>query len=186
MGFLAALFALRILEVHVAGGSTKIVVGDLKSEDQSRLTTWILGATFLTNIIVPIWEYRYPKPIPELPWWGWLGLLIMVAGSALRIWSIRTSGESFKEQVAVATKQRLATTGPYARVRHPAYLGLIISYLGVTMIFSSALGLAALLVLVVPTIVFRIFKEEKILSAHFGEEWRRYTAQTGSMLFPGL
>ncbi len=186
VAFLAALFALRMLEVYVAGAPTQIVGGDLKSDDQSRITTWIIGTCFLTNMVTPILQYRYTMPSPGVAWWNWIGLLVMMAGSALRIWSMRVAGESFKEQVTVATKQRLATTGPYAWVRHPAYLGLIISYLGVTMIFSSSLGLAALLIIVVPTIILRIFKEEKILSTHFGEDWRRYTAQAGSMLFPGL
>jgi len=184
MAFLAALVMARFLEL--SGPGKALLATRLADEDKSRITTWIIGATFITNMVVPILHYRYSKPLPEVGWWNWLGLLIMIAGSALRLWSIQVAGESFKAQIAVSAKHRLATSGPYAWVRHPAYLGTIIFYLGVTAIFWSSWGLAALLIVVVPTFVVRLFKEERILEAHFGEEWRRYAAQTGSMLFPGL
>jgi protein-S-isoprenylcysteine O-methyltransferase Ste14 len=182
--FLAAFLVLRMVEL--ASPHEKVLQAMVHGEDESRITTWIISAGFVTNIVVPILQYRYTSPQPPLGWISWLGLLAFIAGSALRVWSIRVAGGTFKAQIAVAEKQRLATTGPYAWVRHPSYLGVIIAYAGIAGIFSSSLGLAALLILVTPALIIRLLKEEKILAAHFGEEWQRYAAQTGSMLIPGL
>jgi protein-S-isoprenylcysteine O-methyltransferase Ste14 len=182
--FLFAFFVLRVAEYFFSGRDSS--KRSLKGEDHSRVTTWIIGASFITNVVVPILQYRYTKPLPEVSEWSWAGLLLFIAGMALRVWSIRVAGEAFKPQIAVTEKQQLATTGPYAWVRHPSYLGLIIAYLGMAAIFSSSWALAALLILVVPAIIVRLLKEEQILAAHFGEEWKRYTAQTHSLLIPGL
>lgn len=184
MVVLAALFVLHFLEIS-SPGATSLKSG-LKGEDHSRVTTWIIGASFLTNVVLPILDYRYSTPVPQVAWWNWLGLLALIAGSAMRVWSIRVAGDSFKVQIVVTAKQRLVMSGPYAWVRHPSYLGTVISYLGVATIFSSSWGLATLLIIVVPTLIVRLLKEEKLLAAHFGEEWRRYRAQTESRLIPGL
>jgi len=182
--FLAAFLVLRIVEI--ASPHEKVLQASVHGEDESRITTWIISASFITNIVVPILQYRYTSPQPALGWMSWLGLLAFIAGSALRMWSFRVADGSFKAQIAVAEKQRLATTGPYAWVRHPAYLGVIIAYAGIAGIFSSSIGIAALLALVMPALIIRLLKEEKILAASFGEEWQHYTSQTGSMLMPGL
>jgi len=182
--FLMVFWILRTVE-HSSPHATDLQA-TIHGEDQSRLTTWIISTSFITNIVIPVLQYRYTSPPPALGWINWLGLLAFIAGTALRIWSIRVAGESFKGQVVVAEKQRLITTGPYAWVRHPAYLGLIIAYAGVAALFSSSLGFAALLVFVIPALIIRLMKEEKILAAHFGDAWQQYTAQTGSLLIPGL
>jgi protein-S-isoprenylcysteine O-methyltransferase Ste14 len=182
--FLAVFLILRTIES--ASPHEKVLQASVHGEDESRITTWIVSVSFITNIVVPILQYRYTSPPPAIGWVNWLGLFAFIAGSALRLWSFHVAGGAFKAQIEVGEKQRLATTGPYAWVRHPSYLGVIIAYAGIAGTFSSTLGLIALLVLVMPALIIRLLKEEKILAAHFGEEWQRYTAQTGSMLVPGL
>lgn len=185
--FIAFLGAFLVLHtVESASPHEKVLQATIHGEDESRVTTWIVSVSFITNIVVPILQYRYTLPLQAIGWMNWLGLFAFVAGSVLRLWSFRVAGGSFKAQIAVAEKQQLATTGPYAWVRHPSYLGVIIAYAGIAGIFSSTLGLITLLVLVMPALIIRLLKEEKILAAHFGEEWQCYTAQTGSMLVPGL
>jgi len=184
MTFLGAFLILHTVES--ASPHEKVLQATVHGEDESRLTTWIVSVSFITNIVVPILQYRYTSPPQTIGWMSWLGLFAFIAGSALRLWSFRVAGGAFKAQIEVGEKQRLATTGPYAFVRHPSYLGVIIAYAGIAGIFSSSLGLAALLILIIPALVIRLLKEEKILAAHYGDEWQSYTSQTGSMLIPGL
>lgn len=193
VAFLAAFLVLHALEfsARARGDVTYDEEGKpakihSKSEDQSRFTTWIVSTSFITNIVIPILQYRYTSPLAAVGWLNWLGLFVFVAGTMLRIWSIRVADDAFLTQVAVEKKHRLVTAGPYTWVRHPAYLGLIIAYTGIAGIFSSAWGLALLLIVIIPTLVVRLLKEEKILAKHFGEEWRQYTTQTHSLLIPGL
>jgi protein-S-isoprenylcysteine O-methyltransferase Ste14 len=184
MIFLAAFFVLRAAEI--SSPHAAVLQATIHGEDESRITTWILSTSIITNIVIPILQYRYASHESALGWMSWLGLFAFVLGSVLRIWSIRVAGESFKGQIVVTEKQRLVTSGPYAWVRHPSYLGVIIAYAGVAGIFSSSAGLAALLILVTPALIVRLLKEEKLLAGHFGDAWQQYTSKTSSMLMPGL
>ncbi|HEV2390188.1 MAG TPA: isoprenylcysteine carboxylmethyltransferase family protein, partial [Nitrososphaerales archaeon] len=74
----------------------------------------------------------------------------------------------------VVEDHKLVTEGLYKHLRHPAYTGIILSLLGVPLIFSSAYGFA-LMLLVIPPLVYRIGVEEKMLIAKFGEQYREYS-----------
>ena len=69
-------------------------------------------------------------------------------------------------------------------IRHPSYLGLLISSLGWGLAFRSGIGvlLAALLV---PPLLARIKAEERLLQSQFGAEYDAYRART-LRLIPGL
>ena len=183
MAFLVVLFGATLFERAPASKALKSALG---GNDASPITTWVIGATFLTNVVLPILDYRYSTPLAPTGWLNWLGLTIFALGSALRAWAVAAAGEAFQTHIVVSPKQRLVTTGPYAWLRHPAYLATILSYAGIAMIFHSALGAGVLLVLVIPTLIVRVFKEEQVLAAHFGEGWQQYTGKTTSMLMPGL
>jgi len=78
---------------------------------------------------------------------------------------------------------RLCTTGPYRFVRHPMYAGgVLFGILGISLMFNSWI------VLLGPVLTYAIFsllvrKEEAMMTAVFGEDYRRYAARTGR-LFP--
>jgi protein-S-isoprenylcysteine O-methyltransferase Ste14 len=179
-------FILLIRLAELFGSATDTMRHYRKDEDQSRLTSWIIGISFLTNVLAPVLESRYKFWSEMLPtqWWNWLGLILFVAGSSLRIWAIYQAGASFLPHVKVDSKLKLVTAGPYVRVRHPSYLGLLISYLGIAILFNSLIGAIALAVLVAPAIVLRIVKEEQLLANRFGEAWKNYQTQTPVRLIP--
>lgn len=71
----------------------------------------------------------------------------------------------------------LATTGPYARVRHPQYVGFVLILTGFLLQWPTLLTLAMFPVLVV--MYARLARrEERELEARFGEEYERYAAIT--------
>lgn len=79
-------------------------------------------------------------------------------------------------------KNTLATTGPYALVRHPIY-GAILwsSTAAVAFAFESWLVLAAVVPLH-PLWIRLAQREEAELEQRFGEEYRRYAEETGQFL----
>ncbi|MEJ2110183.1 MAG: isoprenylcysteine carboxylmethyltransferase family protein [Acidobacteriota bacterium] len=80
---------------------------------------------------------------------------------------------------------RLCTCGPYRLVRHPIYCGGIFgSGLGVALIFNSWV-LLSWPVIVYPIWSLLVRREEKMMEAEFGEEYRRYSNLTGR-LFPRI
>jgi protein-S-isoprenylcysteine O-methyltransferase Ste14 len=72
---------------------------------------------------------------------------------------------------------KIATTGPYAAVRHPQYSGFILIMLGFLLQWPTLLTLLMFPILVIMYV--RLAKrEEREALAQFGEEYARYTAQT--------
>ena len=72
---------------------------------------------------------------------------------------------------------RLATTGAYARVRHPQYDAFIVIMLGFLLQWPTLLTLAMFPVLVVMYARLAAHEEAEA-RATFGNEWDRYAAQT--------
>jgi protein-S-isoprenylcysteine O-methyltransferase Ste14 len=78
----------------------------------------------------------------------------------------------------------LATTGPYARVRHPQYVGFVMILLGFLFQWPTLLTLAMFPLLVVMYV--RLARsEERAALAEFGDEYARYARETPAFL-PGL
>lgn len=70
----------------------------------------------------------------------------------------------------------LAVTGPYARIRHPQYVGFVLIMLGFLFQWPTILTLVMF-----PVLVFMYWRlalrEEREVEAELGEEYRRYAAQ---------
>ena len=78
----------------------------------------------------------------------------------------------------------LATTGPYARVRHPQYLGFIVIMLGFLLQWPTLL--TALMFPILTLMYVRLAeREERDARARFGAEYERYAARTAEF-FPRL
>jgi protein-S-isoprenylcysteine O-methyltransferase Ste14 len=107
---------------------------------------------------------------------------LFAAGGALRIWPVFILGHRFSGLVAIQSGHTLVTSGVYGVIRHPSYLGLVSSF-GWALAFRSGVGIL-LTVVLVPTLLARIHAEERLLCAHFGDEYNAYCAHT-SRLIPG-
>jgi protein-S-isoprenylcysteine O-methyltransferase Ste14 len=75
----------------------------------------------------------------------------------------------------------LATIGPYARIRHPQYLGFIVIMLGFLLQWPTLLTMLMFPVLVVMYVRLARHEEREALTT-FGEAYRRYMASTPSWL----
>ena len=52
-----------------------------------------------------------------------------MTGGALRLWPVFVLGHRFSGLVAIQRGHTLVTTGVYSVIRHPSYLGLLVSSL---------------------------------------------------------
>ena len=78
---------------------------------------------------------------------------------------------------AAQKNHTLATTGPYARIRHPQYAGFVLIMLGFLVQWPTILTLAMFPVLVF-MYVHLARREEREVEVEFGAEYRRYAART--------
>jgi protein-S-isoprenylcysteine O-methyltransferase Ste14 len=69
-------------------------------------------------------------------------------------------------------------------IRHPSYLGLLLTALGWALGFRSGVGLL-LVALMIPPLLVRIRAEERLLGSQFDGEYRNYASHTSGLL-PGI
>lgn len=113
------------------------------------------------------------------------GLLLAIAGIALREWTIWTLGSHFTVRVQIREKARLVTRGPYSYIRHPSYTGSLLTCVGLSWFIGSWLGTLFVLGLFLTAYEYRIRVEEKALQEAFGTEYVEYKRRTWK-LFPGF
>lgn len=112
-----------------------------------------------------------------------LGLAMWGSGGLLVIWSGRALGRFMTPRIAVATDHELVQSGPYARIRHPTYAGLMFLSIGLTLLFLSVVLLAFSVVTVIVA-RYRAVKEERLLASPqgLGAAYRAYMERTGRFL----
>ncbi len=144
------------LTIYLLSGwlSTRYPSVDLLSHDAGHLWNTLLGLELDPHID--------PFHIASL------GLI--VAGFMLLIAAWRVLYPAQREG-------RLATAGPYARIRHPQYAAFILIMLGFLLQWPTLLTLAMFPVLV-NVYVHLARREERDALAEFGEDYARYAAST--------
>lgn len=112
----------------------------------------------------------------------WLGILLINAGTALRLYAIITLGTFFTTTVAVAPAQTVIETGPYRRIRHPAYTGLLITLLGLGLCFLNWLSLLVIVGCALIGLSYRIHVEEHTLLEQLGRPYQEYMRRTKRLI----
>ena len=112
--------------------------------------------------------------------------LAMLAGVALRYWSMLVLGEFFTRTLAVLPGQSIVSAGPYRVVRHPGYLEQIVVVTAGCALASLNVWLVALIgPLLFAAYAYRIRAEERMLASQFGEAYQGYRSRTWRLL-PGF
>ena len=118
-------------------------------------------------------------PAAELPGWArWTGAVVIVAGVVLMMSFERAFKRVGTDANPYTPSTALATDGPYRFSRNPAYLGMAITYIGITL---AAAAPWALVTLVLATLVMHygvILREERYLEGLFGDEYLSYKRAT--------
>jgi protein-S-isoprenylcysteine O-methyltransferase Ste14 len=110
------------------------------------------------------------------------GLILTAAGYGLFIWSVVSRGR-YAVSWQMPQTHRLVTWGPYRYVRHPAYLGYFLMFLGLFFLWPQVLTMLPWVA--IPGYVQVTFDEEKLLVQHFGDEYEEYRRKAGRFI-PGL
>ncbi|HEX6308562.1 MAG TPA: isoprenylcysteine carboxylmethyltransferase family protein [Longimicrobiales bacterium] len=152
----------------------------LKRATRQRLLLGILEAGTLGAWLLVRGRWRF---LPEQDLGVALaGAALALTGALFAAWAKARLGKLFSPQLGIQEGHRLITSGPYAVVRHPMYLGLIDFIVGSALYWNDpALLMVAGLFVLYFAVQSRI--EEQFFAAHFGREWQEYRART-PRLFP--
>jgi protein-S-isoprenylcysteine O-methyltransferase Ste14 len=118
---------------------------------------------------------------PAHPSLYFTGLILFVLGFAGRAAALRKLGRGYSLYIDPAPTEALRTHGIYGLVRHPVYACYLVETLALLLIRPNIVSLAALALVALAT-AWRIREEERALLARYGEEYRRYMAQTHRLL----
>ena len=180
MTLVVVLFALSDV-AFFAGGNLRPGVREARSN------RWVI-AMFATigflNAYLPAYTDRKELWAIDGDTIRWLGVLLFVAGGALRIWPVFVLGNRFSGLVAIQPGHTLVTSGVYTVIRYPSHLGLLINSLGWSLAFRSGVGVL-LTVLFIPPLLARIDAEENLLHSQFGDDYNAYRSRTWRLV-PGI
>lgn len=161
--------------------------GISSGEQEDRGNRWVLGAFAIIALLMTF----FSSYTDHIGFWTidgdvarWVGVALSVAGGALRIFPMYVLKNRFSGLVAMQPGHTLQTAGIYSIIRHPSYLGMLISSLGWVLAFRSVVGVLLVASLLVP-LVARIRAEERLLHRHFGAEYDSYCARTWRLV-PGI
>ncbi len=105
-------------------------------------------------------DHRFAwSPVPPL---GVLAGDVLIAISFLIYYFVFKENSFGGSTIETVEDQKVISTGPYALVRHPMYVGVLVMMMGVPIALGSWWGLAVL-ALTAPALMWRILDEEKLL-----------------------
>jgi protein-S-isoprenylcysteine O-methyltransferase Ste14 len=107
-----------------------------------------------------------------------IGIVLIVAGSALRRYCFYALGASFTGVVSVRADQEVIKTGLYRYVRHPSYTAAFLMFTGVGVALGSWLSVAVLFLSHSYLYGKRVAAEEKALVETLGKAYSDYMSQT--------
>jgi protein-S-isoprenylcysteine O-methyltransferase Ste14 len=154
----------------------------LKADKSDNGTTRIIFFAYISSIILLLVLTIVNIGFFENAIVGWAGLFLMAVGLIVRFLSMRELGKYYSRTLRTTGDQKLITTGPYRRIRHPGYLSSICIWVGAGLAFQNIIMIAVFFVLFVSVYIHRITSEEKMLVAVFGEEYRKYQSESWRLL----
>jgi protein-S-isoprenylcysteine O-methyltransferase Ste14 len=111
-------------------------------------------------------------------WVYYIGIALMLAGTAFRQWAIAVLGRYFSGVIGVQTEQKVVESGPYRWIRHPSYTGVLIFLVGMGLAVQSWAAVLVEIVIFGIAYGYRIFVEEKVLIRELGNSYVEYMKRT--------
>jgi protein-S-isoprenylcysteine O-methyltransferase Ste14 len=107
-----------------------------------------------------------------------VGFLLVIAGLAIAVKGRIDLGNNWANcfEYQVKKKQEVVTRGIYKVIRHPIYAGIVLFFIGGELVVQSYLLYFYLFTFVAVNIQAK--REEVLLVAHFGNNYRRYMKRT--------
>ncbi len=131
-----------------------------EKEKSQKIIQFVAQIAFIAVLVFPSIDHRFQ--------WSTMPLYIAVAGDVLVALGLLIVFFVFKENtftssiIEVGTEQKVISTGPYAFVRHPMYIGALVMLLGVPLALGSWWGLFTIVPITI-VIVWRLLDEEQFL-----------------------
>lgn len=111
-------------------------------------------------------------------------LVIFLMGGAIGLFasSSRELGKNWSLVARMRSDHELVRTGPYARVRHPIYLGMLLFLLALAVALGHWVQLFVAIPFFFAGTTIRTRLEDGLLEQQFGEKFRDYRSSTPALI----
>jgi protein-S-isoprenylcysteine O-methyltransferase Ste14 len=187
--FLALLLIPMVLgSIYFYERDPQLVERRLQSKEkvgEQKLIMKFAKLIFFAAFLIPGFDFRFGwsrRAFGEVPLWLMIfsGALAF-AGYLMTYWVLAANSYASRI-IQVEKEQRVISAGPYRIVRHPMYLGAVISLVFTPLALGSYWAVPVF-ALIIPVIALRILNEEKILR-HELAGYPEYSERTRSRLIP--
>jgi protein-S-isoprenylcysteine O-methyltransferase Ste14 len=151
-------------------------------QTQQQKIVLVSGIFMALSFILPGLDIRYGWS--NMP--AWVAILcngVVGAGYLMVLWVFKTNSYTSRI-VEVEAGQKVISSGPYAIVRHPMYVGAILTYAFTPLALGSYWAFIPG-VMILPVLIFRIIDEEKLLMRDL-PGYQGYTQKVKYRLLPGI
>ena len=111
----------------------------------------------------------------------WTGAVLTAIGVGFAIWARRHLGTNWSGVVTLKEGHELIRTGPYRRIRHPIYTGMLLALFGTVIEIGRVAGLIAFAI-AWASFTVKARREESFLAEEFGEQFDVHRQQSGMFL----
>jgi protein-S-isoprenylcysteine O-methyltransferase Ste14 len=147
-----------------------------------------LGLTILLLVLMYSFSFRWSvlnRPfVPKVWWLPYFAVALTWIGLAITIWARYHLGRFWSGTVALREDHQLIRSGPYARIRHPIYTGILMMWAG-SILAVDRYRVLVVFVVLLAGIIWKASKEEALLAGEFGPGFDEHRRRTG-FLFPRL
>jgi protein-S-isoprenylcysteine O-methyltransferase Ste14 len=161
----------------------KSTVSEIKEKPKTFLQKFppVLSMFSLVALILAVFQIGTLDYSDEYSLIRYIGLAVYLVFSWVQVWSFKSLGDNYSQDIMIKKKHDLITKGPYSILRHPQYLCQIILDLGAT---AATLGyVVGLLALIeIPIYIMRASVEDKLLAKYFVEKFSDYKKKSGFMI----
>jgi protein-S-isoprenylcysteine O-methyltransferase Ste14 len=184
--YMAILFIpITLVAVYLLKNDPALLERRLQMREQQTEQRWIVGLSgllFLLAFLIPGFDKRF----------GWSGApvwVVLIADILVMlgygfIFLVFRENSYASRTIEVAQGQKVISSGPYSVVRHPMYLGILLTYGFSPLALGSYWGMIPMVLLPV-VLIARIQNEEQVLRKEL-QGYEAYTRQVKFRLIPGI
>ena len=133
----------------------------IKAEE--TLTFWLFVFAYGSSVILSLIDYFFLKIVSFPESLAVVYFCIFALGFVIRLNTRRSLGKHFNLNIVIREDHTVVDEGLYKKVRHPMYFANLLIFVGFAGALSSALGILAVILFVIPVTMLRIVREERAL-----------------------
>ncbi len=110
-----------------------------------------------------------------------VGFALLIAGLAFAIWARVHLGRNWSGAVTVKEGHELIRTGPYRRVRHPIYSGILAAVIGTALCSGTLRSVLGFLIIAI-ALTRKLHMEEAFMREEFPAQYEEYSRQVPALI----